>query len=66
MPSVTAARLWPPGVKEEGIHQEAIIPMTVPQKKGDPLVVTQDETFRPGTTLEALAKLNGTDPMLWI
>jgi acetyl-CoA C-acetyltransferase len=42
---------------EEGIHQESIIPITVPQKKGDPLVVTQDEPFRPDTTLEALAKL---------
>ena len=42
---------------EEGLYQEHIVPITVPQKKGDPVVVTQDEMFRPTTTLEGLAKL---------
>ena len=42
---------------EEGLYQEHIVPITVPQKKGDPIVVTQDEMFRPTTTLEGLAKL---------
>jgi acetyl-CoA acyltransferase len=37
---------------------EEIVPVTIAQKKGDPLVVTQDEHPRQ-TTLEALAKLKG-------
>jgi acetyl-CoA acyltransferase len=36
---------------------EEIVPVTVPGKKGDPQVVSQDEQPRPDTTLEALAKL---------
>jgi acetyl-CoA acyltransferase len=34
------------------------VPVTIPQKKGDPLVFAQDEHPR-ATTLEALAKLRG-------
>src|SRR3974390_1345028 len=34
-----------------------ILPIEVPQKKGDPLVISYDESPREGTTLEALAKL---------
>jgi acetyl-CoA acyltransferase len=37
---------------------EEIVPVTIAQKKGDPLVVIQDEHPRQ-TTLEALAKLKG-------
>jgi acetyl-CoA acetyltransferase family protein len=37
--------------------QEEIVPVTVPAKKGDPVVVSRDEPPRPDTTLEALAKL---------
>ena len=37
---------------------EEIVPVTIPQKKGDPLVVTRDEHPRE-TSLEALAKLKG-------
>ncbi|HEX6805412.1 MAG TPA: 3-oxoadipyl-CoA thiolase [Terriglobales bacterium] len=36
---------------------EEIVPVTVPAKKGAPVVVAQDEQPRPDTTLEALAKL---------
>jgi 3-oxoadipyl-CoA thiolase len=36
---------------------EEIVPVTVPAKKGAPVVVVQDEQPRPDTTLEALAKL---------
>lgn len=42
---------------EEGLYQEHIVPITVPQKKGDPVVVDTDEMFRPTTTMEGLAKL---------
>jgi len=34
-----------------------IVAVTIPQKKGDPLVVSQDEHPRAGTTVEALARL---------
>ena len=42
---------------EEGLYQEHIVPITVPQKKADPMIVDTDEMFRPTTTLEGLAKL---------
>ena len=34
-----------------------IVPVTIPQKKGDPVVVSKDEHPRAGTTVETLAKL---------
>ncbi|TGV51434.1 3-oxoadipyl-CoA thiolase, partial [Mesorhizobium sp. M2D.F.Ca.ET.160.01.1.1] len=34
-----------------------ITPVTIPQKKGDPVVVSKDEHPRAGTTIETLAKL---------
>jgi len=40
-----------------GIFAEEIAPVTIPQRKGDALVVADDEHIRGGTTLEALAKL---------
>lgn len=36
---------------------EEIVPVEVPQRRGDPLVVTADEGIRPETTLESLARL---------
>lgn len=42
---------------EEGKLAEEIVPVEVPQRKGDPVVVDQDEAPRPGTTPEKLAKL---------
>jgi acetyl-CoA C-acetyltransferase len=36
---------------------QEIAVVTIPQRKGDPLVVKQDESVRPETTPEALAKL---------
>jgi acetyl-CoA acyltransferase len=38
---------------------EEITPVCIPQKKGEPVAITQDEHPRPDTTLEALAKLKG-------
>ena len=43
---------------EAGRLAEEIVPVTLPQKKGEPLVFSQDEHPR-ATTLEALAKLKG-------
>jgi acetyl-CoA acyltransferase len=42
-----------------GILAQEIVPVTIPQKKGDPILVTTDEHPRPDTTLEGLAKLKG-------
>ncbi len=37
--------------------KQEIIPVSIPQKNGDPLLFSQDEHPRPDTTLEALSKL---------
>ncbi len=42
---------------EAGRFEDEIIPVEVPQRKGDPLRVERDEHPRPDTTLEKLAKL---------
>ncbi len=42
---------------EGGIFDDQIIPVEVPQRKGDPIVVSRDEHPRADTSLEALAKL---------
>ncbi len=41
----------------EGRFKDEIIPIEIPQKKGDPLVLDYDEPVRPETTVEALGKL---------
>jgi len=40
-----------------GIFKEEIVPIELPQKKGDPLLVDNDEHPRAGTTTGALGKL---------
>ncbi|OLN31844.1 acetyl-CoA C-acetyltransferase [Desulfosporosinus metallidurans] len=40
-----------------GTFNEEIVPVSIPQRKGDPVVVSQDEFPRFGATYEALAKL---------
>lgn len=42
---------------KNGVMSDEIVPVSVPQKRGDPIVVEHDEGIRPGTTLEALARL---------
>ncbi len=42
---------------EGGFFDEQLVPVTVPQKKGDPVVVARDEHPRADTSLEALGKL---------
>jgi acetyl-CoA C-acetyltransferase len=42
---------------KNGLLDDEIVPVGVPQRKGDPLLVTSDEGVRPGTTAESLAKL---------
>jgi acetyl-CoA C-acetyltransferase len=41
----------------EGRFKAEIVPVPVPQKKGDPLLIDTDEYPRPGTTAETLAAL---------
>ncbi len=44
--------------QQAGFFDAEIVPVTIPQRKGDPIVVKQDEHPR-DTSLEALAKLKG-------
>ncbi|WP_139905688.1 acetyl-CoA C-acetyltransferase [Clostridium thermarum] len=41
----------------EGKFKDEIVPVVIPQKKGDPIVFDTDEYVKPGTTAEKLAKL---------
>ena len=41
----------------EGLFDAEIVPVQIPQRKGDPVVVTKDEGVRPETTVETLAGL---------
>ena len=47
-----AAAAW-----DEGRLAEEVVPVEVPQRKGDPAVVDRDEGIRPDTTTESLAAL---------
>ena len=43
--------------QKEGKLAEEIVPVAVPQRRGDPVIVDTDEGVRPGTTQESLGKL---------
>ncbi|MBM4470723.1 acetyl-CoA C-acetyltransferase [Prescottella equi] len=47
-----AARAW-----KDGLFAEEVVPVTIPQRRGEPIVVTEDEGIRADTTVESLAKL---------
>ena len=40
-----------------GVFAGEIVPVTVPQRRGEPVVVDRDEHPRPGSTIDGLAKL---------
>ena len=42
---------------KDGRFADEIVPVEIPQRKGDPVVVSEDEGVRPGTTADTLAKL---------
>jgi acetyl-CoA C-acetyltransferase len=42
---------------KNGLFDEEIVPVPVPQRKGDPVLVTDDEGVRADTTAQTLAKL---------
>ena len=41
--------------QKDGKFADEIVPVAIPQRKGDPLMVETDEGVRPGTTIETLA-----------
>src|SRR5438552_9079191 len=43
--------------QKEGRFADEITPVSIPQRKGDPVVVDNDEGVRPGTTTESLGAL---------
>ena len=42
---------------EEGVFRDEIAPVSVPQRKGDPLVVDTDQGVRPDSSAESMARL---------
>jgi acetyl-CoA C-acetyltransferase len=44
---------------KDGKFADEVVPVEVPQRKGDPVLVDTDEGMRPGTTAESLSKLTG-------
>ncbi len=42
---------------KDGRFADEIVVVSIPQRKGDPVLVSEDEGVRPGTTAESLAKL---------
>lgn len=44
--------------QENGRLAKEIVPVTIPQRKGDAVVVDKDEHLRPGTSVEKLGKLS--------
>ena len=47
-----AARAW-----KDGLFDDEVVPVSIPQRKGDPVVVAQDEGIRVDTTVQTLARL---------
>lgn len=47
---------------EAGRFDEEIVPVVVPQKRGDPVVVRRDEGVRPDSTIASLSKLRPLMP----
>ncbi len=43
--------------RDQGRFDDEIVPVSVPQRKGDPVEVASDEPIRPDTSLEALGRL---------
>ena len=42
---------------DSGLFDDEILPVSIPQKRGDAIIVTHDESIRRDTTLDALGKL---------
>ncbi|MBS42183.1 MAG: acetyl-CoA C-acyltransferase [Nocardioides sp.] len=42
---------------KNGVFDDEVVPVSIPQRKGDPVVVSEDEGVRGDTTVESLGKL---------
>jgi acetyl-CoA C-acetyltransferase len=42
---------------DAGLFDDELVPVPVPQKRGDPVMFTRDEGFRPDATMDVLGKL---------
>ncbi len=42
---------------KNGVFDDEVVPVSIPQRKGDPVVISQDEGVRGDTTAESLGKL---------
>ncbi len=42
---------------DAGLFTDEVVPISLPQRKGDPVIMNRDESFRPDATLESLAAL---------
>ena len=47
-----AARAW-----KDGLFDDEVVPVEIPQRRGEPLLVTTDEGIRADTTVESLSRL---------
>jgi acetyl-CoA C-acetyltransferase len=47
-----AAEAW-----KNGVFDDEVVPVSIPQRKGDPVVISQDEGVRGDTTVESLSAL---------
>ncbi len=47
-----AARAW-----KDGLFDDEVVPVSIPQRNGDPVVVAQDDGVRADTTVQTLARL---------
>ena len=47
-----AAAAW-----KDGVYADEVVPVTIPQRKGDPIEFTEDEGIRANTTADSLAAL---------
>lgn len=43
--------------QKNGVFEDEIVPVEIPQRKGDPIIFSEDEGIRGDTTVESLAKL---------
>ncbi|AUR51094.1 acetyl-CoA C-acetyltransferase [Aquella oligotrophica] len=53
----TASQNKAEAAQKAGKFDAEIAPVTIPQRKGDPVVFAKDEFIKPGVTVDALAKL---------
>jgi acetyl-CoA acyltransferase len=58
--AVRSQQRWA-AANEAGFFRDEIVPVEVPQKKGEPRLFDTDEHPRPDTTLDKLAKLKGVN-----